>query len=294
MINKSKIKNFIKKYFTKVDKKDIRNQIIAALLVSLILFICACILASFYFFTPTIQSPKIIFPDVITNDFEDFNLSYQFMNITSDEYKSDISIKFTIVAKAHMSKVGFSYNKSDNITNVILDKDGYEREDNDNLEINMKAYPKLIIGVPKDTPREDKWMQLAIYFQNKDGNTVIGESKKIFLNLKKLIVSNETFFFINTDEDGILDIFYNSKNNINTQIIFDDGRYFFDSNGDGKLDYIYDPVGGGVYKPAEGKGFPLIYILILLIIIVIILIIAVLFKTGYIYLEEESKKKKKR
>jgi hypothetical protein len=265
-----------KKIFTLKDRKDIRNGIIVTIVGGLILGLILLI------FNPwannLIQPSENIPSKIITNSYEDFDLYYRFMDINTNKDLSNMSILFTINAKAHMEKVGFSYNKSNNITNILFNKDGYEREDNDNLDINMKAYPKLTVEIPRDIPKEQKWIRLAIYFQNNDGITVVDESKKIFLNLITLNVSNESFFFITTNEGDVPDIFYNGKNNVNTQITIQNGTYFFDSNGDGTLDYAYDPL-TKITKPFKAQvEFPMILILVIILILLIIIILAFLLR----------------
>jgi len=105
-------------------------------------------------------------------------------------------------------------------------------------------------------------------------------------DVKTISILNSTYLLVDTDNDNISDIFYDTSLNRYNTIKNLDGVLYIDSNFDNEWDYNY-------YKnnlsPIEKSSFEYLWILVIAgIIIFVIVIILILFKTGILYFYEEE------
>jgi PKD repeat protein len=108
----------------------------------------------------------------------------------------------------------------------------------------------------------------------------LGSDSKNKSDVKNISINGIIHFLIDTDSDGIVDLFYNSTSG-KTTIIYYMGKnqYLIDENGDGKWEYVYDPAGAlSKYIKEETNItsvlpfiiYPLLIIFVLIIIIIIL------------------------
>jgi len=107
----------------------------------------------------------------------------------------------------------------------------------------------------------------------------LGSDPKNKSDVKNISVNGITNFIIDTDNDGKVDIFYNSSSGKTTTIYYKSkNQYLIDENGDGKWDYIYDPA-GALSKYIKEETNPtselpiIIYLLLIIFVLVVIIII---------------------
>ncbi len=238
------------------------------------------------------EPPDDLLPEDFKESFGNLDLQYHFRDIEYDEYASNYSIEFIINSNTVISNVRFYLNKSDSITYSIFNNNEFDGENNDILNKNMKAYPRLTVAVPKSIPKQNKWIQLTISFKNTTVNNLITESKKIFLESTLINFDNYSFFLIDDDIDAIPNKLYNTKSGVNTDVKqLDNTSYYLDVDGDKMGEIIYSPIGNTftvITEPSE--ELPLWCILIVVVILIILITVGVLFKTGYLYFEEEDNK----
>ena len=108
----------------------------------------------------------------------------------------------------------------------------------------------------------------------------LGSNSKNKSDVKNISINGIIHFLIDTDSDGIVDLFYNSTSG-KTTIIYYMGKnqYLIDENGDGKWEYVYDPAGAlSKYIKEETNitselpfiVYPLLIIFVLIVIIIIL------------------------
>lgn len=108
----------------------------------------------------------------------------------------------------------------------------------------------------------------------------LGSDSKNKSDVKNISINGIIHFLIDTDSDGIVDLFYNSTSG-KTTIIYYMGKnqYLIDENGDGKWEYVYDPAGAlSKYIKEETNitselpfiVYPLLIIFVLIVIIIIL------------------------
>jgi len=123
----------------------------------------------------------------------------------------------------------------------------------------------------------------------------IGSDPKDETDVLTIMIGDDYYHLIDTNDDGIFDKIYNPQTKQSAGVTIDGDKIHIDTTGDGKPDYTYDVPSGDIaeYEKEEEKpeAFPM-WLAVLAIIIVIIIIIIALFKMGYLYLEEQGPGKK--
>jgi len=112
----------------------------------------------------------------------------------------------------------------------------------------------------------------------------LGSDPKNKSDVKNISINGITHFLIDTDNDGKVDLFYNSTSGKTTTIYYmNKNQYLIDENADGKWDYIYNPAGAlSKYAKEESNTaseLPLIIypVLIIFILVIIIIILKMVF-----------------
>jgi len=115
---------------------------------------------------------------------------------------------------------------------------------------------------------------------------LFGSDSKDESDVTSLTISGIAHYFVDTNKDGKLDIFYNSEKEIHTKSTTENGKILIDFDGDNEIEYSYDSVNGiaSYEKPFE---IPWMYV-ILAIVLIILFVIFILFKTGFISVYEEE------
>jgi chitodextrinase len=89
--------------------------------------------------------------------------------------------------------------------------------------------------------------------------------------------------FIDSDSDGIYDLFYSNITGDKTVLGQKDGSYLIDSDGDGKWDYVYNQTTGTTtpFKEETIDEVPWTLIVVIVVALVIISVIVSFYKKGY-------------
>ena len=100
-----------------------------------------------------------------------------------------------------------------------------------------------------------------------------------------LVFESTVYCLVDTNENGKVDLLYNTNTELRTKAKIENGVALLDFNGDGEWDYTYDKGFLITYKaPFE---IPWLYV-ILSIIGITLLILFILFKKGILYVYDEE------
>lgn len=197
---------------------------------------------------------------------------------------------------------------------VLLDTD---RDDySDDMELSYGSDPNDPDSYPLDTDRDgipddptpDR-KYIGDFDDDGDGlrddyEKTLGSNSKDNTDVIVIKINTSSYFLVDINADGIMDIFYNEVDQTNTALAYRVNEYFIDINNDGKWDKTYNTLSEEVtsYSESQSKAQstwdPWILIVFIAIVIItsISLIVKYVLKIGYIYIEhipEDHKKKKK-
>jgi len=100
-------------------------------------------------------------------------------------------------------------------------------------------------------------------------------------DVKPIEIAGTLAYLVDTNGDGTLDTFYNSRTGGYTALQLQaDGTYLIDANGDGIWEYVYNPAAGTIAPYTKEQPFRIPLPAIIIAIIIIVFLIAVLFRTG--------------
>ncbi len=138
------------------------------------------------------------------------------------------------------------------------------------------------------TTQNHTWTSPAIFIVSvyaEDENNATSDTVELTVLIDALYCS-DIGYIIDSDSDGIYDLFYSNMTGDKTVLGQKDESHLIDNDGDGEWDYIFNHASGEVtpYAERHPEEFPWL-IVIIGIIMAIILIIAILFKIGWIYIE---------
>jgi hypothetical protein len=112
-----------------------------------------------------------------------------------------------------------------------------------------------------------------------------GSNSKDETDVDSVIIDSVTYYLIDTNSDGVFNIFLNSEAETHSLVTVEEGKLLLDIDGDGSTDYSYS---NGVLT-TYGAGFEIPWIIIIpTTIILTLVIIFILYKKGVIYLYEEE------
>ncbi len=104
-------------------------------------------------------------------------------------------------------------------------------------------------------------------------------------DIHSVTINGTLYYLVDTNHDGIHDVFYNPTTNIKTTLGRQEDKQLIDINGDGQWDYIYSPALGTLApyeKISSLFDSPLFIIAIIAIILIAIVFLSWLYKTGRI------------
>ncbi len=128
------------------------------------------------------------------------------------------------------------------------------------------------------------WGSSGIYTINvtaSDNQTISGNTKLIILIDAQYF--GDMGYLLDTDSDGIFDIFQNVSTLIETTVELKDENYYIDTDGDDDWDYTYNKKTGTITKFTEEpvSEVPWTVIVVIVVALIIISLIVYFFKKGY-------------
>ena len=102
-------------------------------------------------------------------------------------------------------------------------------------------------------------------------------------DLQSITINGTLYYLVDTNHDGIYDVFYIPTINIKTNLGNQDDTQLIDVNGDGQWEYVYNPALGTTtpyVKISSLLDSPLFIIAIIAIVLLVIVLFAWLYKTG--------------
>jgi parallel beta-helix repeat protein len=102
-------------------------------------------------------------------------------------------------------------------------------------------------------------------------------------DLRSITINGTLYYLVDTNDDGIYDVFYSPTANMKTNLGKQDDTQLIDVNGDGQWEYVYDPALGTTtpyVKISSLLDSPLFIITIIAIVLVVIGLFTWLYKTG--------------
>lgn len=116
----------------------------------------------------------------------------------------------------------------------------------------------------------------------------LGSNPKVPYDVIKINIDNNLHYLVDTDSDGIANLFYNSISKSYSDLdILENDIFLIDFNSDSTWDYSYSSADGMINVQEEWTFFGIpIYLLLIGIIAAIIISIIILFKTGIFYIYE--------
>ncbi|MBN1860331.1 MAG: PKD domain-containing protein [Candidatus Thermoplasmatota archaeon] len=104
-------------------------------------------------------------------------------------------------------------------------------------------------------------------------------------DIVSLMINGVMYYLVDTNQDGIYDVFYNPKINTKNTLGQQEGNQLIDINDDGLWDFIYDPVLGST-SVYEKDSFPvditLLAVLIIVVILGVVFLVVWSYRTGRI------------
>ena len=165
---------------------------------------------------------------------------------------------------------------TDNTTATVFidfDQDGWSDEEEEYYGTNSTD--------STDYPLDNDGDYIPDQYDRDDDNDGLTDEEEIFLNsdpknyydVKKILNEFGTFFFVDTDNNKIFDIYYNLSTRFSSDLSTKDNiSYLVDINGDGNWDYVYNSANGTIkkYRGIDEDFDPNIYYIFILIVIILI------------------------
>ncbi len=161
--------------------------------------------------------------------------------------------------------------------------------DNDSISYNFNwgdGTTNITDRLPSGMPvtLQHSWDSAGIYTINvtvSDNQTMSGNTKLIILIDAQYF--GDMGYLLDTDSDGMFDLFRNDSTLVETTIELEDENYFIDTDGDGDWDYTYNRKTETITKFTEEpvSEVPWTVIVVIVVALVIISLIVYFFKKGY-------------